>query len=66
MSLTVRWGQTLNEAVCSRTQKKQSGNAAGVLRVHLADGGCGGGTSLFSCFVGFEAKKNDRATVSEW
>lgn len=58
MSLTVRRGQTLNEAVCSRTQKKQSGNAAGAgaLQVHL-DGGCGGGTSLSSCFVGFEAKK---------
>lgn len=58
MSLTVRRGQTLNEAVCSRTQKKQSGNVAGAgaLQVHL-DGGCGGGTSLSSCFVGFEAKK---------
>lgn len=57
MSLTVRRGQTLNEAVCSRTQKKQSGNAAGAgaLQVHL-DGGRGGGTSLSSCFVGFEAK----------
>lgn len=31
MPLTVHQGQTLKEEVCSRTQKKQSGNMSGAL-----------------------------------
>lgn len=66
MPLTVRQGQTLSEAIWSRTQEKQSGNMSGALRVFLVDEsgrGAGWDSSLF-LFVLLVLRR--RVMILEW